>query len=197
MAAGSTTRLILVEGLPGAGKTTLARKFAALRVQGWEVALYLEGDLHPCELQWISRMDQSTYNDAVEHLHQHWLRTARSEPWESILANLERCSLMEDGFVLTVYTKLDFADSELWGAMGLFRSFTTCGPLITPGRIREAAAERGNWLDGLVAYITGSPYGQDRGLKGFEGAMAFFDHRAGIERAAMKQLGLPMHIVTR
>lgn len=275
MTVGDETRLILVEGLPGAGKTTLAQTLADdLRVQGREVALYLEGDLHPCDLQWISRMDQAVYAEAVESLHQRWRCSARSEAWESILAKLRRFSLVEDGFVLTAYTKLAFADTELWDAIDPFRNSevhnarvptqayrdiyqrrwlrfgekppgksTTyvfecaflqshvtellahhhldAGEIVDflndllepvrhlqpelyyvratdyPLRIREAAAERGEWLDGLVSYITGSPYGQYHGLEGFEGAMAFFSHRIEIECIAMEKLGLPVHVVTR
>jgi hypothetical protein len=219
-------------------------------------------------------MDEAAYDEAVEHLHQQWGQSARSEPWESILAKLQASSLVEDGFVLTAYTKLNFADAQLWGAIDAFRNSevhdarvgtqayrdiylgrwrrfgeeqhgksTTyvfecaflqshvtellahhrmeAGEIVAflrellvpvrhmqpelhyvrateyPRRIREAAAERGDWLDGLVDYITCSPYGRDRGLEGFEGAMAFFAHRAEIELVAMEQLGMPVHIVSR
>lgn len=46
-------RLLLVEGIPGSGKTTTARSAARwLSAQGAQVAAYLEGDPHPADLAW-------------------------------------------------------------------------------------------------------------------------------------------------
>ena len=47
------TKLILVEGIPGSGKSTIAKKIAAfLKEKGLQVKLYNEGDLHPADLAW-------------------------------------------------------------------------------------------------------------------------------------------------
>ena len=47
------TKLILVEGIPGSGKSTIAKKIAAfLKEKGLRVKLYNEGDLHPADLAW-------------------------------------------------------------------------------------------------------------------------------------------------
>ncbi len=46
-------RLILVEGIPGSGKSTFARKIADYyRERGRPVNLYNEGDYHPADLAW-------------------------------------------------------------------------------------------------------------------------------------------------
>ncbi len=48
-------RLILIEGIPGSGKTTMASKVKAhLESRGYSVRLFLEGDLHPADLAWLS-----------------------------------------------------------------------------------------------------------------------------------------------
>ncbi|BES65530.1 hypothetical protein SANA_19690 [Gottschalkiaceae bacterium SANA] len=48
-------RLILIEGIPGSGKTTMATKVKTyLESCGYPVQLFLEGDLHPVDLAWMS-----------------------------------------------------------------------------------------------------------------------------------------------
>ncbi len=56
---GKTPRLVIVEGIPGSGKTSVAR-FASgwLEKQGLATALYLEGDLdHPADFESVARLD--------------------------------------------------------------------------------------------------------------------------------------------
>lgn len=47
------TRLIMVEGIPGSGKTTMAGRIAAhYQRAGQAVALYREGEAHPADMAW-------------------------------------------------------------------------------------------------------------------------------------------------
>lgn len=47
------SRLILVEGIPGAGKTTTARKIKEKLIdEGKEAILYEEGMSHPADMAW-------------------------------------------------------------------------------------------------------------------------------------------------
>ncbi len=47
------TKLILVEGIPGSGKSTFARRIAGhYQALGQTVRLYNEGDYHPADVAW-------------------------------------------------------------------------------------------------------------------------------------------------
>jgi len=57
------SKLILVEGIPGSGKTTIAKKISAyFRDMGVNTITYAEGEAHPADLGWIACIPIERYN---------------------------------------------------------------------------------------------------------------------------------------
>lgn len=93
-------RLILVEGMPGSGKTTISKKIRDYLVnKGIDVILYSEGDMHPADMAWNALLTREEYNNAINE---------NIEYKKIIKAN----SIFEDDYVIVAYTKLGFHNNE-------------------------------------------------------------------------------------
>ncbi len=58
--------IILLEGLPGSGKTTFARRLSEyLSNHNVPNIFYNEGDLHPVDLAWIAILSKEEFKDAI------------------------------------------------------------------------------------------------------------------------------------
>jgi len=93
-------RLILVEGIPGSGKSTIANKIKRyLEEQGIHVRLYSEGDSHPADLAWNSYIPIADYQQILKSNEKH-KRT------------IEEHTRIEDDYAIVAYTKLDMGTEE-------------------------------------------------------------------------------------
>ncbi|PKK94804.1 MAG: hypothetical protein CVV60_04555 [Tenericutes bacterium HGW-Tenericutes-5] len=60
-------KIYFIEGLPGSGKTTMARRLSEyLRFLGEDVVFYNEGDLHPVDLAWIAILREEELLDLIK-----------------------------------------------------------------------------------------------------------------------------------
>lgn len=59
-------RLIMIEGIPGIGKSTCAKKIGAyLRGKGIKAKLYSEGDAHPVDMAWNAYLTLEEYKELL------------------------------------------------------------------------------------------------------------------------------------
>jgi len=87
-------RLILVEGIPGSGKSTISKKIHDYLVnRGLDAVLYNEGDLHPADMAWNAVLSKEEYNNVIKE----------NEEYENIL---KENSIFEEDYVIVAYTKL-------------------------------------------------------------------------------------------
>ncbi len=94
-------RIIFIEGLPGSGKTTFAKRLSE-DLKG-DVRLFIEGDLHPIDLAWCSYTDDTTYHRLLERFPEQ-------------AAQIQSHSRFEDGHWITAYTQVRPAPKRFYDA---------------------------------------------------------------------------------
>jgi len=102
------TKLILIEGIPGSGKTVIAGKIAEhYRALGKAVDLYLEGPQHPADLGWTACIPIAQY-------------PALLEKHAPLREEIKRNATLEGGYALVKYMKVDGGDKAFQDEMEAF-----------------------------------------------------------------------------
>ena len=94
------SKLILIEGIPGSGKSTFARKIAGwYKNRGVSVKLYIEGQSHPADLGWNACVPVTEYNKILQR-------------YEFLRNEIEKNAVIEGDTVIIAYTqiKTDYMD---------------------------------------------------------------------------------------
>jgi hypothetical protein len=93
-------QVIFIEGLPGSGKTTYARKLADYyRSQGYQVEQYNEGDLNPIDLAWCAYCTDAEYRELITHY---------PEMKEEIVKNSQR----DNDHYIIAYTRINHPEAH-------------------------------------------------------------------------------------
>lgn len=68
------TKLILIEGIPGSGKTTYAKRINEFLLDRHiTTQMYSEGDLHPADLSWCAYLSITEYDNLLKRFPEHKL----------------------------------------------------------------------------------------------------------------------------
>ncbi len=120
-------RLYLVEGIPGAGKTTTARKLKCeLEAQGYLVDLYEEGMLHPADCSWQAFLSEQEYNAFKEQCRNMWEASGQAITWEEVENCIEAQVRREEDALVLAYTKIQFPQEQYWSLIGTVAEKELC-----------------------------------------------------------------------
>ena len=93
-------RLIMVEGIPGSGKTTFAKKIASRLCElGYHATCYNESDYHPADLSWIAVL--------TPEVHTHLL-----EKWPAYTEQIQAQSWQEGNKIFVTYSNIEVTNRE-------------------------------------------------------------------------------------
>ncbi|GFZ33151.1 hypothetical protein CSC2_36770 [Clostridium zeae] len=112
-------KLIMVEGIPGAGKTTTSRKIKEkLIAEGKKVVLYEEGMSHPADMSWNAYLSEEEYNNFLSKCLEMWETSEKTISKEELKHRIEIQTRREEEHFILAYTKIDFPEGCYWGLVG-------------------------------------------------------------------------------
>ena len=105
------TKLILLEGIPGSGKTTFARKIAEwYQRKGIAVNLFIEGQSHPADLGWNSCVPVALYESIL----------AKYEP---IRLEITKHTVFEGDTAIIAYTQVETNNRDFYKELEAFEVY--------------------------------------------------------------------------
>lgn len=99
------TKLIMVEGIPGSGKSTFAKRIADhYQNQGITVNLYNEGGFHPADLAWNACIPMDQLESTLAG-------------YASFREEIDKNTQIEDGYAILSYTQVKTDDQAFYKDM--------------------------------------------------------------------------------
>jgi len=171
------TRLILIEGLPGAGKTTTTGYlWSALQLAGTACRQYLEEDRpHPID---VTDFETKGLADKVVPIWQSFVEGALHEPTITIID----CRLWQNT-ALFMYMFERILDEIIEFNRRVSQAIRPLSPVLvyldqedTEYALRRLSIQRGiEWVDKAMSWTTQYPWFRSRGLNDFVGWVQFFE----------------------
>lgn len=189
-------RVVFIEGLPGSGKTTLAKHLCEVeRLAGhaseWHLEEAADHPVHPHALS-----ARKAHDDFPFRCLQSWQRFADRTRSEDTLHILEGSA-----FQSTVRFMMEQDREGIAGYFAHFEeivsplqpSFIYLRPVDAVAHSQATASFRGpNWTRKVAAYIEQTPYARRRGLRGEAGMHRFWADYAQVCDALVAQLAMPV-----
>lgn len=192
------TRLILVEGLPGSGKSTIGQLLGTqIQKKHMNTEWFSEGDIgHP--IDWDAVIDEESFNpDEYMKL--------RMEKWKN-LADKINCSdtvtVLESSMFQIPINELLFNNAEDASIMKHISSVLDVIKCLNPVLIYfyqhdvEEAVKRAcrfkgeSWTNRVSQAIAGTRFGKSRNLQGYDGMVQYFTARSKLEYSIFSIAGI-------
>lgn len=193
-------RLVLIEGLPGTGKTTLAERLCtSISKESCEIRWYLEEAAdHPVHPHSLSALrSKADYPSRCLH---GWQRFVNEVQHDGTLHILEGSALQSTVRFMMEQNRTDIDDYfERFEAIltPLHPVFIYLRPEDAASHSRATAAHRGSgWADKVAAYVEQTPYARRLGLHGKSGMHRFWADYARRCDALMDGLSTPVARIT-
>ena len=119
------TKLIMIEGIPGSGKSTFAKRIADFYIShGLKVNLYNEGEFHPADLAWNACVPVKSLNDVLA-------------PYESFRNEIDKNTHIEDDYAIISYTQVKTENAEFYKEMETYEVYDNRVPFDVFNRLHR------------------------------------------------------------